>query len=144
MAMPKGYRNAAKLKTNDLKQKAYKGYCEHIASGKPKEGYVFKCPTETVTWETIEKYMAEDPVNFPPLLMKEARAKRYMIWFEKGNALIEGKYRHGSPVVWQTIMRNMFRDIGWDKQEDKSTFSAEQESTLRSLFKEVADIQKKQ
>lgn len=114
---PKGNKNGLKLKQPAVRQEAYRQYCKHIASGKPKEAFFFSHPEHGVTWETMDVYIKENPVEFPPVLMQRAQAERYNFWLEEGGKLIRGEYKGGSPVVWQTIMRNIFKNIGWDRDQ---------------------------
>lgn len=127
--------NGVKLKDSDLRQEAYKQYCKHIAEGWPKESFVFEHPEFSVHWQTIDKYIEDNPSEFDPILMKKARSLRYKHWFGKGANLMEGKFKNGSPVVWQTIMRNIFKDVGWDREEltqDNKPHIAKLAENLRS------------
>lgn len=119
MAAPLGNKFRQKFKTPEIRQEAYKQYCEHIAKGFPKEAFHFKHPTEPVCYKTLEKYIKENPEEFPSILMEEAKADRFKMWFEEGWALVKGLYKRGSPVVWQTIMRNIGKEIGWDQVEER-------------------------
>jgi hypothetical protein len=109
----KGNSNGTKLKEPDVRQEAYRQYCKHIAEGWPRDAFFFDHPTHSVCWQTMEKYL-EDTTEFNPQLLKRAQAARYQHWMKKGINLMEGQYKNGSPVVWQTIMRNIFRKQGWD------------------------------
>src|SRR5690242_1146786 len=113
----KGNKNGVKLKDPDIRQEAYRQYCAHIARGYPKEAFCFEHPDFDVHWETLDKYIEENPVEFPPSLMKKARAERYKTLFGEGIKLMQGEYPKGSPVVWQTIMRNIFKAEKWDQKE---------------------------
>ena len=115
MGAPEGNQNAVKLPTSELKQEAYRQFCQHLIEGWPKESWCFEHPDLSLTCETMEKYIEEgNEIDFPPILMKMAKAKRYKYWFGEGKTLMVGGYQHGSPVVWQTIMRNMFKEQKWD------------------------------
>ena len=114
---PKGNRYGVKLKEPDVRQEAYKQYCDHIASGFPKEAFFFDHPTHSVCWRTMDRYIAENPAEFQPILMQKAQAARYKHWLTEGQTLMTGGYKGGSPVVWQTIMRNIFKDVGWDREQ---------------------------
>ena len=116
---PFGNDNATKLRDSATKQDAYKKYCAHIASGMPKQSFVYDNGIITLTYETLDKYIREDPIEFNPILMKAAKARGFGKWIDKGISLMEGKYKHGSPVIYQTIMRNIFRNdgIAWDRND---------------------------
>lgn len=126
MAAPKGNDHACKLKEPEMRTEAYNAYCEWIASGMPKEAFVYEAEDWSVTFDTVEKYMKECPIDFPAHKMKAAMAKRYAYWFKKGQNLVAGRQEdipkenrtNPSPVTWSNIMRNMFKkDFGWDKDE---------------------------
>ena len=84
----------------------------------------------------MERYISENPGEFQPILMQEAQANRYKKWFCEGMALMKGKYKGGSPVVWQTIMRNIFKDVGWDKEQINQSNRSHVEALARSLRNE--------
>lgn len=115
-----------KLKASDVRQEAYEQYCAHIASGYPKEAFHFEHPVHSVCWKTMDRYIKENPSEFPAFKMQKAKSKRYMHWLDKGQRLMEGGFKNGSPVVWQTIMRNIFKDEGWDRQDISLTTEKQQ------------------
>jgi len=117
MVAAKGNKYKLKLKTPDIRQEAFRQYCQHLAEGWPKEAFVFDHPTISVTFETIESYIKKNPEEFSQVLIQCAMAKRFKHWMQEGIKLMQGGYKNGSPVVWQTIMRNLFKDYGWDKKE---------------------------
>ncbi len=125
MAAPKGNDYGTKLKNPTVRQEAYRQYCDWIASGYPKQSFFFKHPEHSITWDSMEKYIKDFPEEFPAIYMKEAEAKRYAYWFEKGKNLVAGRQEDipkdnktcPSPQTWQVIMRNMFKkDHGWDAE----------------------------
>lgn len=114
MAAPKGNKHRQQLKTPDIRKEAYKQYCEHIASGKPHDSWYFQHPKLTCTYKTIEKYIRENPLEFPPIQKEIAVCQSYGIWFEEGRRMAFGHFEKCQPAVYQMIMRNKF---GWDKDE---------------------------
>lgn len=139
-----GNKFAIKLKDPAIRQKAYKSYCAFIAGGKPKEAWHYNDGEHSVCWKTMDRYIKENPEEFPSLLMQEAKAKRYMVWLEKGEKLMEGKFKNGSPVVWQTIMRNIFREIGWDKEDAKHQSDPAAIEAAARLMTQIAHAQRAQ
>lgn len=121
-----GNKRGLKLKDPDVRQEAFKQYCDHLASGYPKEAFYFDHPIHSVTWETMDKYIEENPTEFPSDLVRRAKSARYKHWLDEGNLLMKGKYRNGSPVVWQTIMRNIFKAEGWDANTKETPKPSEQ------------------
>lgn len=115
MAAPLGNKNGTKLKEKDLRQRAYRAFCKWLESGKPEKAFTFEESGHSACYRTLQKYIEEDPIEFPPILMQMAKAKRFDRWFSKGEDMVDGKIKGNySPVIWQTIMRNMFKEEGWD------------------------------
>lgn len=137
----KGNKSGVKLKDPDVRQEAYRQYCEWIASGYPKEAFFFDHPTQYACSDTIERYIEENPSEFPPHLLRAAMSKRYKYWFDKGKNLVDGRMEDiprenrgsPSPQVWQTIMRNMFKNIGWDADQAPRTHEAEVRKFLKYI-----------
>lgn len=120
------------LKDPEVRQEAYRQYCKHLSEGWPKQAFFFKHPKHSVCYKTLDRYIRENPDEFPAILMEEAQAARFKYWLNEGKNLIQGVYPRGSPVVWQTVMRNIFRDIGWDQEKIDEKLENEREH-----FKEV-------
>lgn len=135
-------KNGIKIKDKDSRQEAYRAYLKHLEEGYPEKAFSFHNDKGAIcSWETIKKYIKENPGEFDPILIQVAMAKRFKYWFEIGKGLTIGKIKHGSPVSWQTIMRNMFKDYGWDKNETKqSSFTPEQEETIKALFRGIQEM----
>jgi hypothetical protein len=111
---PKGNKNAIKLKTPEMKKEAYRQYCEFIALGHSKDEWVFEHPEITLTSETMEKYIHNDPIEFDPLHKKVAEAKSYFHWCTLGKQMMLGQIEKCQPAIFQMFMRNKF---GWDKED---------------------------
>lgn len=111
---PKGSKNAQKLKTPDLRKEAYRQYCAHIAQGYPQDAWCFDHPELTLTSETMEKYIREDPINFDPINKERAKAAGYKMWFDVLSDSAKGINEKASTASLQMIMRNKFK---WDKQQ---------------------------
>lgn len=111
-----GNKAAVKLDSSQKRLKAFEAYCVHISSGLPKEAFYFDDAEASCCHKTMEKYIVEHAAELPLHLLEKAKASRYKFWFCQGMNLMRGEYRNGSPVVWQTIMRNMFRDYNWDRE----------------------------
>lgn len=133
-----GNQSALKLDTVELRQEAYKQYCKHLASGLNKHSFYFEHPELTLTAETMDKYIKEYASEFDPRLMKVALAKRFRFWEQEGMKLMQGKYKAGSPVVWQTFMRNSFRNEGWDRELTTHTMNPDMVVHMERLRAEIA------
>ena len=114
---PYGNQNAKKLRDHDIKQQAYKQYCEHLAKGKTKKSWFFKHPELTCTSETFEKYL-EDEVEFDPIHLKVAYCEGYQKWEKVLEDGATGENPDVNPACLQMIMRNKY---GWDKQQAATT-----------------------
>jgi len=112
MVAPKGNNYGLKLKEPSVRQEAFIQYCQHQAEGKPKEAWYFEHPEFTCTFRTLEKYIKDNPQEFPPIQTEVARCKSYQKWFAKGERMVDGLQDKCQPAVYQMIMRNMF---DWDK-----------------------------
>lgn len=109
----KGNQLAKKLKTPDLKEEAYHQYCDWIASGKSKKSWTFDHPHLSLTWETMEKYIREDPSVFDPNKQRQAESASLKVWEQSGYDMMTGKIEKCQPAIYQMFMRNKF---GWDKE----------------------------
>lgn len=111
---PKGNKNGVKLKDPDVRQEAYRQYCQHIASGESKEAFVFKHESLTCTHQTMEKYIHSDPIEFPPIHKEVAEALSFLHWTGLGKQMMLGQIEKCQPAIFQMFMRNKF---GWDKED---------------------------
>lgn len=129
---PKGNKNAVKLPTEDLKKEAYQDYCDHIASGKSKEGWRYKDKEKLLcTYKTMENWIKEDPVVFPAINKELSECDSFSVWEAKGMSMMEGE-AEAQPALYQMFMRNKF---GWDKDTRK-----ERESTDNSTLERLAEF----
>jgi hypothetical protein len=121
---PKNNQNAKKLVDNDLKKDAYAQYCEWISNGNSKEAWRFKHPEMSLTYKTIERYIKESPIDFPPIQKEMAEAESLEHWEKMGLQMMLGEVKGAQPAIFQMFMRNKF---GWDK-ESKVEHSFEPEA----------------
>lgn len=124
-----GNKNGVKLKAPEVRQEAFKQYIDHLSQGLPKQAWCFEHPEFTCTFKTLEKYIRDNPCEFPPIHKEVAHAKSYKTWFEKGTTMMEGKVEKCQPAIYQMIMRNMF---DWDKENSL------QKETSAPLIKKMA------
>lgn len=117
-----GHKNARKLKTPDQMQKVYKSYCDHLAAGKVKKSWFYDDGKLTLTWETMEKYIAEEPSNFPPEKKAVAFAKGMQYWEGVVDNKAFGANKEADTATLQMLMRNKY---GWDKEESQGKESSE-------------------
>lgn len=132
----KGNLNALKLKTRALRKIAYEQYCAHIASGLPEKAWHLEGCKSSICYKTMKSYLAMFEEEFDLEELEIAEAKSFKSLFEDGLKIMRGEYRYSSPVVWQTIMRNMFKKHGWDAIETSGPFSPEAWNGLKKFFKD--------
>lgn len=131
---PEGNQNGVKLKDPDVRQDAYRQFCAHIAKGKSKKSFVFKHPDLTCCWETVDKYIKEDPIEFPPIHTQVAKAEGYAIWEEVVEGAAKGINKDVNPACLQMKMRNQFE---WDREEKKDESAPEHLDNQLKILKSV-------
>jgi hypothetical protein len=114
-----GNTNKLKLKKEAQQLVAYEAYCNWIASGKGRQGFVFECEDEetnkvvTITWQTIENYINSKRFDLDPIQKEKAENFAYQVWENVGVEMMQGKVDKCQPAIYQMMMRNKF---GWDKE----------------------------
>jgi hypothetical protein len=141
---PEGNKNGTKIKDAEMRQRAYKSFCDHIAEGYPQYAWFFDEDGYQLCWKTMRRYIDENPVEFPPLLMNRANSKKAKYWIDEGKKLMSGKYKGGSPVAWQTIARNTLKDEGWESAEVNKIMDPEQTKNFGQLIGLLHGLQKKE
>lgn len=121
MSAPKGNEFNKKLTSHTLKLQAYEQYLAHLAKGKSKRSWYFEHPNLTLTWETMEKYIAAEPEVFDPIKKQVAWTKGYQHWEEVAELSAKGENKANTPSL-QMVMRNKY---GWDKSEEDIKDSVE-------------------
>lgn len=116
MAPKKGNQHAKKLTSIELKQQAYREYCDHLAKGKDRRGWYFEHADLTLTSQTLEVYIQNEPDVFKPIQKQLALSKGFQKWEAVVEEVADGTNKEGNVAALQMLMRNKF---GWDKQEDK-------------------------
>lgn len=128
---PIGNQNAKKLVSPELRADAYEQYCLWIAQGNSKEAWTFKHPTLSLTFKTMEKYIRENPIEFPSIHKEMAESESRKIWEDLGKQMMLGKIRGAQPAIYQMFMRNKF---GWDKPE-----ADKKEENKKTIFDVATD-----
>lgn len=132
--------HAVKLSTDELKRAAYTQYCSHIASGYTKKSWRFKHPDIFLTWETMEKYIREEPNVFDPIHKKMAECDSLYHWESVLADSATGKNKDANTASLQMIMRNKFKWDTRDHQQDEDT--SESAQAHDQLMKEISHQQK--
>jgi len=124
---------AKKLTTNQLKTQAFKSYLDHIALGKSKKSWWFEHEELTLTWQTMDTYIKNEPQVFNPLKIEIAKSKGYNHWEQVAEESAKGINKDANTASLQMVMRNKF---GWDKEDFTNKNSNE---TLVEKFLGVLD-----
>lgn len=132
---PLGNTYATKLKDPEVRQEAYRQYCEWIGGGHSKEAFVFDHPELSVTSKTMDRYLRENPTEFPPIHKEIAEAKSLAIWEKRGLEMMMGDIPKCQPAIFQMFMRNKF---SWDKETHvASTVEPEARRLLEKMEQET-------
>lgn len=124
-----GKKNARKLKSETIMEQVYRSYCEHLSLGFTKKSWHFDQFGITLTWETMEKYIAQEPHNFDPVKKEIAFAKGMHLWEKVLNDLADGTNTEANIAALQMLMRNKY---GWDKEDPSG------KENSRPIIKELA------
>jgi hypothetical protein len=111
---PKGNQYAKKLTTPELRKAAYDSYCAHFADGQSRDTWCFEHPDLDLTAKTMDKYIRENPLEFPPSQLEKAHAKGQLIWERVVQESANGKNRKANTASLQMWMRNRFK---WDRPD---------------------------
>lgn len=130
----KGNQSAKKLTTDEIKKDAYQQYCDWLRGGNPKRGWVFKHPEMTMISKTMDKYIRENPSDFPAINIESAKAEGYMVWLNDGKKMMTGVIEKCQPAIYQMMMRNIW---GWDKED------VESKETHEPLVEKIANMWRK-
>lgn len=114
MPAPLGNDYAKKLKDKETKDKVYKDYCDHIASGKSHKSWYYDKDGLLLTWVSIETYIKNDE-DLDPLYKQIAISKSLDIWESLGKDMMLGQYEKCQPAIFQMFMRNKFQ---YDRKEE--------------------------
>ncbi len=117
MVAPKGNNFGQALKDPEMRQRAYKTFCEHRAKGKAIKSWYFIEGDCACTWETMQEYM-KNTEEFAPIQLKVAESEGYQLWESITEDSAKGKNKNANTASLQMVMRNKF---GWDKAEENKT-----------------------
>lgn len=120
MAAPEGNQYGVKLKDPDIRQIAYQKYCEWVGRGKSTKSFCFEHEEFSCTFRTLDKYIKDNPDEFPPIKMEMAKCKGYTRWEQVVEDSAEGKNKDANTASLQMLMRNKF---SWDKEEKTEGFN---------------------
>lgn len=112
-----GNKHATILKDPEIRQIAYRDFCNHISEGFPQECWSFEKGGYRCSYQTILSYIKNDTIGeFDPILKEMSHSRAYKKLYGVGLNLMTGKIQ-GSPITWQVVMRNVNRRFGWDAEQ---------------------------
>ena len=115
-----GNTNSIALQTLELRLKAYKTFCDHLAKGCVKESWYYDDGENTCSYKTLMAYIKESPLDFPSIQQEIAYSKGYQNWESVLSKSGTGENKNASTASLQMIMRNKY---GWDKAEKEKKIS---------------------
>lgn len=104
------------LTAEELIVEAYADYCDHIAHGYPKEAWGFYRDDVSVSKVTMERYIKLHPELCPIVLLENAQASNYKVWFSVVADSARGDNLKANTTSLGMIMRNIH---DWDKKVEK-------------------------
>jgi hypothetical protein len=124
--------------TTQFRDNAYRGFCQHIATGKAVESYVHAEGGAVASYRTILKWM-QDERTFPPEYKVIATSMGLGFWENVVAESALGINTKANVASLQMLMRNKY---GWDRRDDERK-TAEPE-ILASYEKLMVQLTKRQ
>lgn len=137
MAFQKGNQAGLKLKDPDIRQMAFEAYCSHLATGKSEKSFCFEHEIFTVTYKTLNKYIEDNPGEFPSIKKEVAKIKGFAVWEEIVEKSAKGENEANTPSL-QMVMRNKF---GWDKVESQAPISEDTIAQFSGIMNQLSKCQ---
>ena len=128
MPAKKGNKNGLKLKDPDVRQEAYMKFCDWLSKGKSPRSFTFKKGDLKCTGQTIESYIALDPVEFPPIHKQFSFCEGHALWEQVVEDSATGLNKEANTASLQMLMRNKYE---WDKKEVAQTQTASEHVQFR-------------
>jgi hypothetical protein len=114
MGALEGNNNRLALKDPEIRQKAYKLFCDHLAKGSSIKSWWYEDDLgNACTWETMLSYIKDNPLEFDSIHKQIAESKGFAYWESVVAASAVGTNEKANTASLQMIMRNKF---GWDKE----------------------------
>lgn len=119
MPESESYSNRVAIKCPEMRQKAYKSFCDHLALGKSIKSWWFEDGDVLCCWATMLSYIDKNPLQFDPIKKRVAEIKGFQKWEEITELSAQGLNKAVTPSL-QMVMRNKY---GWDKVEKEKKIS---------------------
>ncbi len=103
MPAPKGNNFNVKWKTPEDRKAACEAVCAHLAEGFSKASFPL------ADWDTVERYMADFPEDFPAKKVEKALRLQKFEWERLGLKGVRGEIDGFNATAWIFNMKNRFR-----------------------------------
>ena len=115
---PPGNQNGLAIKDPEIRQKAYKEFCAHLAKGKSIKSWCYEDDKgNRCVWATMLSYIKNNPTEFDPIHKEMSEIKGFNLWENITEESAKGKSKANTASL-QMVMRNKF---GWDKEDNAKT-----------------------
>lgn len=114
--------------------RVFPAFLAHLAEGYPKQAFSYKDKDFYCCCDTVESYIDKYPDKFDPELVKAAKAERYKNLMSIGVDQSKGKIKGGNAISWSTIMRNVLRAEGWDRDDEQKDIGATKLAELTAFL----------
>lgn len=135
MPAPEGNNYGLALKDPEVRQKAYKLFCEHLSKGSSIKSWWYEDDLgNACTWQTMQSYIKDNPKEFDSIHKEIAESKGFAYWENVVASSAIGTNEKANTASLQMIMRNKY---GWDKQEHKEQHDIA--ADIRAIAQAVKD-----
>jgi len=112
-----GNKRGVAIKDPEVRQKAYKSFCEHLSKGLSYQSWYYEDDqNNSCVGRTMLSYIKENPIEFPSITKEIAESKGFGFWEGVLKDSATGKNKDASTASLQMIMRNKY---GWDKPKEE-------------------------
>lgn len=133
-----GNSNSVKLKDYALRQEAYEDYCENIALGYSVDCFYFQKDGLSVSYKTMQKYIRDNPIEFPPEKLSSAKAKAKAFFEALLIGIATGRIEGNMRAV-ELIMKFKF---GWKDNDNAKIENKQNLCDVKEQFDKGAIEQK--
>lgn len=136
----KVFKPEIKLKLPELRQEAFRQYCDHLSKGKTKKSWYFVSDGLTLTYETMETYIKDNPDEFSHSIKRIAELEGYRYWEDFCEKASQRLAKCECNVLG-LIMRNKY---GWDKRKEEIQDSDKEniEHQFNGVMNQISQAQK--
>jgi len=111
---PLGNQYGLALKDPEMRQRAYKSFCDHLSEGYSQDCWYFEEGDNLCCYKTMLSYIENNPTEFPAIQRDIAKTKGKKYYEGLCKASANGENTKANTASLQMIMRNKY---GWDKPE---------------------------